>query len=118
MKRKLNWVGLGLSGALAAASLGLLVGCADDLYAPCDLDSSSPDLAVRTCGDNSGSEDKSCVVENQVQCDTRACGRYGGSEPFCTKRCSEDGDCPSGLCLEFVFQSGVKYCVENKLVDG
>lgn len=117
MNRKLNLVGLVFSGALAAMSLGLLVGCADDLYAPCNLDASSPDLAVRTCGDDSGTEDKSCVVENQVQCDTRACGRYSGSEPFCTKRCTDDSDCPSGLCLEFVFQSGAKYCVENALVD-
>ena len=112
-----NWVGGLFCAALATVSLLIMVGCADDLYAPCQLDPNSNDDAVSNCGADTGSEDKSCVVENQVQCDTRVCGRFSGSDPFCTKRCTEDGDCPGGLCVEFVFQTGDKYCVENALVE-
>ena len=95
----------------------LFVGCADDLYAPCQLDPQSGDQAVRECGLDQQGSDKSCVVENQVQCDTRVCGRYQGSAPFCTQPCSSDSDCSGGVCVEFVFQSGVSYCVENILAQ-
>lgn len=110
-----NRWGLAICGGLGALSLSLLVGCADDLYAPCTLDPSSPDLAVQLCGDTS--RELSCAVDNYVQCETRVCARYSGSAPFCTKRCSDDSDCPAGRCLEFPFQSGKLYCVENQLVE-
>ncbi len=114
MKRqKRNWLGLMVSGILALASLVIFTGCADDLYASCNLASDSQDAAVRFCGSDEGGTDKSCVVENQAQCDTLICGRFNGSDPFCTKRCSSDADCPAGICTEFVFQSGVNYCVEE-----
>lgn len=111
-RRKCNWPGLVISGVLALASLTILSGCADDLYASCNLPDDSEDPAVRFCGSNDGA-DKSCVVENQPQCDTLVCGRFNGSQPFCTKRCTDDSDCPAGICTEFVFQSGAKYCVEE-----
>lgn len=113
-----NWcrmAGLTMTAGLATLSMALLVGCADDLYSPCTLDPGSPDIAIATCGANDGIA-RSCVVENQLQCDTRACGRYQGSEPFCTKKCGDDSDCPSGTCLELVFQSGQKYCVQDELL--
>ena len=108
-------VGVVVSMSLAAGSMALLVGCADDLYNPCDLDPNSPDPAVSTCGQNDGLA-RSCVVDNQIQCDTRSCGRYQGSDPFCTKLCTDDGDCPSGVCLEFVFQTGRRYCVQDEFL--
>lgn len=111
--RKHNWLGVVFSAVLLSGAGLLLAGCADDLYASCELDSRSQDPAVQQCGANEPGESKSCVVENQTQCDTRVCGRFNGSTPFCTQRCSSDGDCPAGLCVEFVFQSGAKYCVEE-----
>ena len=96
--------------------VGWSVGCTDDLYAPCDLDPNSPDRAVAQCGQNDESS-KSCVVDNQIQCETRSCGRFEGSDPFCTQKCASDGDCPAGKCLEFVFQTGERHCVENALVN-
>jgi hypothetical protein len=113
-----NWsskIGFGLTACLAAGALALMTGCADDLYAPCDLDVNSPDQAVAACGSNDGPA-RSCVVDNQIQCDTRSCGRYQGSDPFCTRQCQSDGDCPGGVCTELVFQSGVKYCVQQDLI--
>lgn len=108
-------IGLTTTAMLAAGSIALLAGCADDLYSPCDLDPNSPDQAVATCGQNDGPS-RSCVVDNQLQCGTRSCGRFQGSDPFCTKQCTDDGDCPSGTCLEFVFQSGRRYCVQDELL--
>lgn len=109
---RLGFIGTSL---LAGVALTWMVGCADDLYTPCDLDPASPDTAVAACGTNDG-VDRSCVVDNQIQCDTRSCGRYQGSDPFCTKACQDDGDCPSGGCIELVFQSGRKYCVADELL--
>lgn len=113
--KRRNQLGLMVTGVMCAVSLILLAGCADDLYAPCTLDPSSPDPAIQLCGDRS--QDLSCAVDNYVQCDTRVCARFSGSEPFCTKRCTDDSDCPAGRCLEFPFQSQKKYCVENVVVD-
>lgn len=105
--------GFTFSVGLAAAGLFLMSGCADDLYAPCQLDPTSPVDAVAECGSNDGPA-RSCAVDNQSgQCDTGTCGRYQGSDPFCTKVCSDDSDCPSGTCIELVFQSGRNYCVED-----
>ena len=108
-------LGMVCCAVLAAVALTLMVGCADDLYQPCQLDANSPDPAVSTCGSNDGPT-RGCVVDNQIQCDTRSCGRYQGSDPFCTKQCTDDGDCPAGRCVELVFQSGRKYCVEEALL--
>lgn len=89
-------------------------GCGSDLYSPCELDPNSADANVRRCADGeSGQSRTSCLIKNQIQCDTRVCGRYLGSDPFCTVRCQSDEDCPAGGCREFVFQSGEKYCVES-----
>lgn len=90
--------------------------CNDDLYASCVLDATSPDPAVASCGSNDGPS-RSCVVENYVSCETRACGRFGGSDPFCTRTCGTDADCDGGRCVEFVFQSGVNYCVEEAILN-
>lgn len=109
-------IGLAFTSLLAAGSMALLTGCADDLYTPCDLDANSPDPAVSTCGQDDGPS-RSCVVDNQLQCETRSCGRYQGSDPFCTKQCTDDGDCgANGQCLEFVFQSGRRYCAPDELL--
>ena len=116
MRKLSSTVGFMISASLAAGAMALLVGCADDLYNPCTLDPNSPDLAVATCGRDDGIQ-RGCVVDNQIQCDTRSCGRWQSSDPFCTKLCSDDGDCPSGRCLEFVFQSQRKYCVQDELLN-
>jgi hypothetical protein len=114
-----NWstkAGFIFSAGLAVAGLFLMTGCADDLYAPCQLDPNSRVEAVAECGTNEGSIDRSCAVDNQTQCDTGSCGRYQGSDPFCTKTCSSDSDCPSGTCVELVFQSGRRYCVDDAML--
>ena len=103
------WHGLGVALVVVVGA-----GCASDLYAPCTLDEESADQTVRQCAQGgSGSRKLSCRVLNQIQCDTRVCARYEGSASFCTLRCQDDADCPAGRCLEFPFQSGEAYCVEE-----
>ncbi|MBA2661690.1 MAG: hypothetical protein H0U74_05305 [Bradymonadaceae bacterium] len=92
-------------------SLYLFSGCTDDLYAACTIDPEDP--FMQQCAAPSGSARTSCVVEQQLQCETRICGKYQGSTAFCTIECSADSECADGVCREFVFQSGVRYCVEN-----
>ena len=100
---------------IAAVIIGLaMVGCAGDLYGECSIDSDPNDSVLAECeaaNEEEDSQQVSCVVEEQIECQTGACGRYRSSEPFCTTACSSDDDCPSGECREFVYQSGQNYCV-------
>ncbi len=107
MERKPTMRGLLLAMVLLMAAG--MVGCADDLYAPCDLNPSDANPVIRACA----VEASSCVVENYPQCDTTICGRFNDSQPFCTQTCAEDGDCPSGICAQFTVGIPTKYCVEN-----
>lgn len=93
-----------LVGALLALAV-TLTACGDDLYASCDLEPGS------RCG--TPDANVSCVEEQNLQCDTRICARYKGSEPFCTTTCQSDGDCVAGKCIQFPFGSGTSYCVEE-----
>ncbi len=102
-----RWIWL----SFALMSLMLVSACTDDLYASCTIDSDDP--FMQQCIADSAQSKASCVVENQLQCETRICGKYQGSPAFCTIECSTDDDCPNGQCEEFVFQSGAKYCVES-----
>lgn len=85
-----------------------IAGCADDLYGQCTID--TDDRLLSECAN---SDSASCIVEEQLECQTRICGKYRGSTPFCTVECTSDGDCPSGECREFVFQSGRNHCVAD-----
>lgn len=102
-----RWV-QGLAFGLLLSLFLIASGCADDLYGACTIESDNPILL-----ECDASSSASCVVEEQLECSTRVCGKYRGSKPFCTVACSEDEDCPSGECREFVFQSGQKYCVAD-----
>lgn len=102
--------GRGLGLLMLLAAVFALSGCNDDLYAACTI---SPDSSTLTqCVASGSTNQSSCVVEQQLQCDTRICGKYQGSDPFCTVKCVSDDDCSGGVCREFVFQSGARYCVE------
>lgn len=91
--------------------LGGLGGCAPDLYLPCQLDTASTNPKQAQCAN--ARENVTCTVENFSQCDTRVCGRYEGSEGFCTQKCTSDADCGDGQCRDFnIIQPGTaRYCV-------
>lgn len=101
-----NW-GLWLLFSLAIMAGGMLSGCTDDLYASCELEPGS------RCAGSSESEMMSCTEEQNLQCETKICARFEGSEPYCTQTCEVDGDCVGGVCREFPFKSGKRHCVES-----
>ncbi len=101
---------------LARASLAVLfamvvglgmVGCGDDLYGECTIDSSEH------C-EQRGGEDSSvyCAVNPHPECASGTCARYDDSAPFCTSTCETDGDCPNGECRELVMHEP-RYCVSE-----
>lgn len=100
-----------LLAAIAVLAVGL-TGCADDLYAPCDLDPADVDPVTRACA----TEASSCAIENYPQCDTTICGRFEGSEPFCTQTCASDSDCPAGVCAQFTVGVSTRYCVDESIL--
>ncbi len=94
--------GLVMVAWVVASALALgLTGCSDDLYGNCTPDN---------CGEETA---ESCVAEPNFQCSTRTCGKYEGSEPFCTQECTSDGECPGGACKRFVLGQQTKYCVPS-----
>ncbi len=111
-----QWARIGLMTAVMIIGLGWL-GCADDLYGECSIDP-EPDDPLNACLMEEEGAQQSCVVEGQFECETGACGRYRGSEPFCTQSCTNNDDCGSGFCREFVFQSGTSHCVPADEIDG
>lgn len=110
--------GLQASLTIAFVIIGLgLVGCADDLYGECQLPETEEGDPLEACEREDESRALSCVVEEQTECDTGACGQYEDSDPFCTMRCESDDDCGAGECVEFVFQSGQHFCVEYENLE-
>jgi len=105
--------------ALVAIAALALSACGDDFGTECSLPDND---AVRAACNGGGGTDAnetstaSCVVENIIECDSRICARYRGSQSFCTLRCdsAEDTSCPqSAFCAEFVIGTGDFYCVKE-----
>lgn len=104
-----RWIRVGLM-AVAVSAL-MIVGCGDDLYSECTIEAESGST-VEQC-QHEGDSEVSCVVDQQLECESGRCARYRNSEPYCTMRCDNDGECPSGECREFPYQSGERHCVAN-----
>ncbi len=104
---KIRFVPMTVALVGAVLMIGLL-GCSGDLYGQCQIP--DDDALLVECATSSTA---SCVVEEQLECETRVCGKYQGSQPFCTIECASDGDCPSGACREFVFQTNRRFCVSD-----
>jgi hypothetical protein len=104
---------------LATLLLGLaLLSCAacaeQDFGSPCALPES--EVVEAACSPPGDQISASCVVENIIQCDSRVCGVYRGSNGFCTIECTQDTDCPGdAFCDEFVIGTGVSHCVPTAL---
>lgn len=99
-----NWGSMLLMGVAIALLFGASA-CTDDLYASCSLE------AGTRCEDPESNV--SCVEEQNLQCETQICGRFKGSQPFCTTTCEVDGDCTAGVCRSFPFGTTSRYCVEE-----
>ena len=104
-----RWLQTGLAAVMVAAVGLAMVGCGDDLYGECTIDSDS----MEQCAGDDDDEEVSCVVDQHLECQTGSCGRYQGSDSFCTTECSDDGDCPSGECRQFLMTDDRKHCVAD-----
>ncbi len=99
----------------------LLSGCGDDFGQSCTLPPN--EFVEDACGlqdADTGESEASCVVENVIECDSRICARYRGSDSFCTETCSgpNDSGCPSGSeCREYVVGEGKFYCVLDEYLQ-
>jgi hypothetical protein len=94
-------------GAMLALSL-TTVGCNDnDIYSRCDL----PPGADCETGEND--RKPSCAEAPSFQCNSGACGRYKGSDGYCTERCEADSDCENGTCETFILITDDKFCVPS-----
>lgn len=99
---------------IAVVVTGLaVVGCADDLYGECTISADSGGGAEQ-CLVTDASFSVSCVITDQIECQTGACGRYRDSDPFCTRTCQSDDDCGSGVCRQFVMHDEDRYCVAHQ----
>ncbi|MBH23119.1 MAG: hypothetical protein CMH57_01410 [Myxococcales bacterium] len=113
---------LGLLTAILLTAT-LLIACGDDFGTECTLpDTEVVQLACEETQDENTDDGQtarssaSCVIKNIIECDDRLCAKYRGSQPFCTRTCSADADCPgSAFCAEFVIGTGEKYCVKAEL---
>lgn len=100
-----NEVGLSMGRALLGfwiAAAFAMAGCADDLYSSC-----TPD-------EGSGCEgSSSCISRPDFECSSRVCGRFDGSDYYCTDSCTSNGDCPGGECRTYVIGTDERYCVPS-----
>lgn len=98
------------------ALVALCSACGDDFGTECTLPDN--DAIRATCNSSDENQVQSCVVENIIQCDSRVCGIYRGSNGFCTQSCAgeDDNSCPqNAFCAEFVVGTGEFFCVKAEL---
>lgn len=89
-----------------------VVGCeADPLYIDCPMS----DAIKKACQEQQATTQLTCVVEKHPFCNEAICAMWKGSDPFCSRNCASDGDCPGGSsCQPYL---DLKFCVENTVVS-
>lgn len=100
-------------------SVLLLSACDDDFGARCDL----PSVVEEACqqqGSKGGGmvSHFNCFMKENLDCSSKICVIYQDSEPFCSKACKTDGDCPGDArCLPFLLdESSDTYCVKRSAI--
>lgn len=82
---------------LSLLSLAGLSACdEDEFFRPCPLSQTIIDV----CEADSPTTSLTCVVREHPLCDEQVCSMWQDSEPFCTRSCVEDADCPEGSICE------------------
>lgn len=111
-----------LAAPLLALAIGALFGgCADEpLYGGCSYGpTSGPNESTinKNCNHEDGTALFTCVVELHPQCPQDVCLQWKNSEPFCTRRCASDDECPGGTCETYSSTLGKFYCVSDAIRD-
>jgi len=97
--------------ALLAGSL-FVAACEDDFGQRCDLPS-KVEQACKQAGGGSTESHFNCFMKENLDCSSKVCVIYQDSDPFCSKACKKDGDCPGDArCMPFLLDEDRDlYCV-------
>ena len=84
--------------AVLMTSLLALAGCVEeDPYIHCPFSNT----IEKTCVQNKDAVGFTCVVASHPFCSEKICVSWVESDPFCSRGCEADGDCPNGgRCVE------------------
>jgi len=116
---------LGSLFLLALGSAGLFAGCEDeDTGICCTAVTPAGKLQVPVPDRPAGQDPRDIIRANpKFECEQLVCTSYQGSDPFCTRPCSEGKPCTEGFeCVDVVtsdpgptsqFRPGDKYCVRQ-----
>lgn len=83
-------------------------------YATCQLDEEVTSKQV--CDGTGGTEQStgtttSCVVTAHPHCVESICLSFFNRRAVCSKVCSQDADCPNGMCWEYSEKANSRFCV-------
>ncbi len=99
-------------GIIAAGMTLCAVGCeADPLYIDCPMS----DAIKQACASQQSTTQLTCVVEQHPYCNEAICAMWQGSDPFCSRTCSGDGDCPSGSTCQTYLD--INFCVQDSVTS-
>lgn len=92
-------------GAVAVSS------CDDEepFFRDCPLSTS----ILEVCEEESTDTDLTCIVREHPMCDEAVCAAWKGSQSFCSRECTGDGDCPAESTCQTYLEFSV--CVPNEL---
>ncbi len=80
----------------------------DPDFMHCPLSNSIIEVCEQQAG---GAAVFTCVVEQHPFCVDAICASWEGSDPFCTRACATDTDCPSAsTCREYL---ELRFCVPS-----
>jgi len=83
--------------ALSAMGALALVGCdEEEFFHACPLSQSIQDI----CEAESTTTAITCVVAEHPLCEESVCASWQDSEPFCTRACNVNADCPEASTCE------------------
>jgi len=89
--------------------------CGDNYGERCAL----PRVVEQNCKSDSPDSATSCVMTDNLSCDSRVCAVWQDSTSFCTVDCAADADCPDdSACVPFFLDSeSDKFCVMKSLLQ-
>ncbi|MFT7579990.1 MAG: hypothetical protein ACI9MR_001657 [Myxococcota bacterium] len=101
-----------LAAVLFFASATLLTGCdEEEFFEACPLSES----ILEICEAESANTTLSCVVQSHPQCVEDICAKWEDSEPFCSRVCAVDTDCPAASACESYLE--FRFCVPDEILN-
>jgi len=78
-----------------------------------------PRIVEQNCKSDSPDRATSCVMTDNLSCDSRICAVWQDSASFCTVDCAADADCPDdSACVPFFLDSeSDKFCVRKSQIQ-